>query len=244
MIRKIVPKLVVLDCDGVLVDGYVSIFVAERLGFGDKLISIYKDLVTSKINFGQAIEKALRLFIGIKEEDVKDLLMQVPLMHGAEDVVRIMKDEGILVGTISTGASQYFLEILGERLGLDFFVGTHVKIENGVFVNIEHPIVNFENKGRILSEIASRHGILLKECAAVGDDASNIPLFRLVGTSIMFDSGCLERELLKLKLNVFERAKLHLILWLAKRYVKKNVHYVIKSRNLMDILNVIGINQS
>jgi len=243
VLRKTIPKLVVFDCDGVLVDGYVSIFVAERLGFGDKLISIYKDLVTSKINFNQAMEKALQLFIGVKEEYVKNLLMQVPLMRGAEEAVRIMKDKGIIVGTISTGASQYFLEILGKRLGLDFFVGTHVRIENGVFVNIEHPIVNFENKGRILSEIASRHGILLSECAAIGDDASNIPLFRLVGTSIMFDSGCLERELLKLKLNTFEQAKLRLILWLAKRHLKKNAHYVIKSRNLMDILNIIGINR-
>ncbi|MEM1665819.1 MAG: HAD family phosphatase [Nitrososphaerota archaeon] len=244
MLRKNVPKLVVFDCDGVLVDGYVSIFVAKHLGFGDKLISLYKDLLSSRISFEQAMEKALRLFIGIKEGEVKDLLMRVPLMRGAEETIRIMKNKGIVVGIISTGASQYFLDILGEMFKLDFFVGTRVRIEDGVFVDIEHPIVNFENKGKILSEIASRYGIPLSECVAVGDDTSNIPLFKLVGMSIMFDSGCLERELLGLKLNIFEWTRLRLILWLAKRRVKKNAHYVVKSRNLMDILNIIGVIQS
>lgn len=244
MSRKSAPKLVVLDCDGVLVDGYVSIFVAKHLGFDDKLMLIYKDLLSLKINFEQAMEKALQLFVGIKEEDVKDLLMQVPLMQGAEETIRIMKNKGMLVGTISTGASQYFLDILGEKLKLDFFVGTRVRVENGVFVNVEHPIVNFENKGKILSEIASRYRVPLSECAAIGDDVSNIPLFKLVGTSIMFDSGCLERELSRLKLSGLEWAKLRLMLWFAKRRVKRNVHYVVKSRNLMDVLRVISIIQS
>ncbi|PUA31528.1 MAG: hypothetical protein B9J98_06160 [Candidatus Terraquivivens tikiterensis] len=243
MSRRGSPKLVVLDCDGVLVDGYTSIFVAERLGFGEELRSVYKDLLTSAISFRQAMDRALRLFLGTKEGEIRELLMQVPLMQGAEEAVRSMKSNGLIVGTISTGASQYFLDILGERIGLDFFVGTRVRIENGVFVNIEQPIVDLENKGRILSEIASSYGIRLSECAAVGDDASNVPLFKLVGTSIMFDSGCLERELLRMRLGAFEKAKLRLRLWLAKRYVRNNALYVVKSKNLMDVLNVIGINR-
>lgn len=232
-------KLVVFDCDGVLVDGYVSMFVADRFGFGSKVRSVYMDVIMSRKSFDGAMMELLNAFLGLEEDVVRKLLMQVPMMGGAEEAVKALKGSGIIVGVISIGASQYFLDMLKERLGLDFCVGTGVIIENGRFVGIKPPIVNMENKGVILSDIASRYGIHLSQCVAVGDDASNIPLFKSVGCSIMFDSGCLERELSKIKMDVIKRFKLNLRLYMIKRYIKKYTRYIIKSRNLMDVRKLL-----
>ncbi|MEM2909536.1 MAG: HAD-IB family phosphatase [Halobacteria archaeon] len=241
MPRKNVPKLVVLDCDGVLVDGYISIFVADKLGFGSKVRKVYAEVINGKKNFDDAVAELLKIFLGLEERIARELMLQVPIMKGAKEMIRLLKDSGVIVGVISTGASQYFLDILKELLELDFCVGTGILIKDGRFAGIRFPIIDMENKGMILSEIASNYRIPLFQCAAVGDDASNISLFKIVGYSILFNSKCLEHELSKLKMNFIDKLRLKIKLELHKRYIKKYADVTINSRNLLDILNVLRI---
>ncbi len=241
MSGKNVPKLVVLDCDGVLIDGYVSIFIADKLGFGSKVRKIYAEVINGKKNFDEAVSELLNIFLGLEERVTRELMLQIPIMKGASETIKLLKDSGIIIGVISTGASQYFLDILKELLKLDFCVGTGVLIKDGKFVGIRPPIIDMENKGRILSKIAFNYGIPLSQCVAVGDDASNISLFKLVGYSIFFNSGCLERELNKLKMNFINKLRLKIKLNLHKKYIKKCANVTINSRNLLDILNVLRI---
>ncbi|MCS7136095.1 MAG: HAD-IB family phosphatase [Nitrososphaerota archaeon] len=241
MSRKSATKLVVLDCDGVLVDGYVSIFIADKLGFGSKVRKIYAEVINGKKNFDEAVAELLNIFLGLEERIARELMLQIPIMNGAQEMIKSLKNSGVIVGVISTGASQYFLDILKEMFELDFCVGTNVLIKDGRFAGIRSPIIDMENKGRVLSEIASSYGIPLFQCAAVGDDASNISLFKIVGYSILFDSKCLERELNKIKMNFINKIRLKVKLNLQKRYIKNYVDVVINSRNLLDILNVLGI---
>ncbi|MEM3078449.1 MAG: hypothetical protein QXR38_03030, partial [Nitrososphaerales archaeon] len=121
-------KIVEFDCDGVLIDGYASIYVADELGFGEKIRGIYKDVITGSKNFSQAVKDSLKLFIGLKESDIAPILNSIPVMEGAEDTVKVLKKKGFIIGTISTGASQYFTDVLKNRLNLDFSLGTGVKV--------------------------------------------------------------------------------------------------------------------
>ncbi|MEM4545466.1 MAG: HAD family phosphatase [Nitrososphaerota archaeon] len=241
MSRKNVPKLVVFDCDGVLVDGYVSIFIADKFGFGSKVRKIYAEVIDGKKNFDEAMAELLKIFLGLEEPIARELMLQIPIMKGARETIKLLKDSGIIVGVISIGASQYFLDILKELLKLDFCVGTGILIKDGRFAGIEFPIVDMENKGKILSEIASNYRIPLFQCAAVGDDDSNISLFKTVGYSILFNSECLERELNKLNMNFIDKLRLKIKIDLHKRHIKKYADVIINSRNLLDILSALGI---
>lgn len=234
-------KFVVFDCDGVLIDGHVSLYVADRLGVGKKIRSIYKDVILGSKNFSQAVDDSLSLFIGLKESDVAPLLKDVPLMLGAEETINAIKREGLIVGTVSTGASQYFVDILKDRLGLDFALGTAVKIEDGTFTGIDHPVIDLENKDLYIIKIASDYGLDLQECVAVGDDVSNISLFKKLGLGIAFNVDCLKRELPGSDLSIKDRLTLSLRLSLAERRTKRQAHVTIQTKDLTAILPTLGI---
>ncbi|MCP8321959.1 MAG: haloacid dehalogenase-like hydrolase, partial [archaeon] len=201
-------KLVEFDCDGVLIDGYVSLYVADKLGFGMKIREIYKDVIIGLKNFSQAVNESLKLFIGLKESDVSPILSDIPLMAGAEEVIKALKKKGFILGTISTGASQYFVDVLKHRLNLDFALGTGVKVKNGVFTGIAPPIISMRNKYYYFVKIAKKYGCNLSECIAIGDDVSNVSLFKKVGLGIAFNTDCLRCELEKLSLSGKDKASL------------------------------------
>jgi phosphoserine phosphatase len=236
--------LVGFDCDGVLIDGHVSFYVADKLGFGTRIREIYKDVIIGLKDFSQAVDESLKLFIGLKESDISYILRDVPLMAGAEEVIKVLKKNGFILGAISTGASQYFVDVLKHRLNLDFALGTGVKIENGIFVGITPPIISIENKDHYFSKIAKEYGFDLSECVAVGDDASNISLFKKVGLGIAFNTDCLRHELENLTLSDKDKATLISRLSLAEMEVKRHAHATIDAKNLATILPVLKINKN
>ncbi|MCP8304893.1 MAG: HAD family phosphatase [archaeon] len=232
-------KLVGFDCDGVLIDGHASIYIADKLGFGTKIREVYKDVIIGLRNFSQAVEGSLKLFIGLKERDISSILNSIPLMVGAEETIVKLKRGGLIVGAISSGASQYFVDILKHRLNLDFALGTGVKIEDGIFTGITPPIIGIKNKDRYFEKVAKEYGCNLSECIAVGDDFSNVSLFKKVGFSIAFNTGCLRRELQMLDLSIKDKLILRSKLSLAELRVRHSAHVVIDAKNLTTILPVL-----
>lgn len=234
-------RLVVFDCDGVLVDGHTSFFVAKELGIESDIKKIYGDVLIGSKTFSQAVDESLKLFIGIKEDDVRPILMHIPLIEGVEETIRAIKKKGIIVGTISTGGSQYFVDILKKRLDLDFAIGTGIKIKEGVFVGITKPIINMENKALYIEKIVEKYGYNFKDCVVVGDDISNISLFKKVGLAVAFNIGCLKHELQTLELPVKDKFISMVKLILAETKVRFSAHIVVNEKNLMKIIPYLGI---
>jgi len=231
-------KLVVFDCDGVLIDGHVSFYVADKLNIGTKIREIYRDLIIGLKNFSQAVNESLNLFLGLKESEIYPILNTIPLMSGTEETITTLKRSGFIVGAITTGASQYFVDILKHRLNLDFALGTFVKSKDGVFTGISPPIINVENKDYYFEKVAESYSCNLSECIAIGDDFSNISLFKKVGFSIAFNTGCLTRELQMLDLPIKNKLILNSKLASAELNVKHNAHIVLDTQNLTTILSV------
>ncbi|MCP8319324.1 MAG: hypothetical protein H3Z52_00045 [archaeon] len=232
-------KLVEFDCDGVLIDGYVSLYVADKLDFGVKIREIYKDVIIGLKSFSQAVNESLKLFIGLKESDISPILNAIPLMAGAEDGIKALKKNRFILGTISTGASQYFVDVLKHRLNLDFALGTGVKVKNGIFTGIAPPIINMRNKDYYFAKIVKKYGFDLSECVAVGDDVSNVSLFKKVGLGIAFNTDCLRHELEKLGLS--DKESLISKLSFAEMEVKRYAHTTIDIKNLTTIIPALGI---
>jgi len=82
------------------------------------------------------------------------------------------------------------LKLLADRVkdlyGLDYSYGNELLVRDGKVAGIAQA-VDFNGKGKILSEIAKKEGISLKECVAVGDYINDIPMFKEAGFSIAFN---------------------------------------------------------
>jgi phosphoserine phosphatase SerB len=234
-------RLVVFDCDGVLVDGHTSFFVAKELGIESEIKRVYRDVLIGSKTFSQAVDESLKLFIGIKEEDVRPILMSIPLIKGVEETIKAIKKGGIKVGTISTGGSKYFVDILKKRLDLDFAIGTGIKIKEGVFVGLIEPIIDMANKEFHITKMVESYGFNLKDCVAVGDDISNLTLFKKVGLSISFNLDCLRREIQFFDLSVGNKILSYIKLVLAEFRVKRGSQISISEKNLKLLLPHLGI---
>jgi len=178
-------KLVAFDLDGVLADGGGSwLSVHDALGTRDQAHENAMKYFNGEIDFKQWARVDIKLWDGVSLNEIKKILYDVPLMNGAKETLRELKNK-YLVGIISGGLSPLAEKIALEH-NLDFAYGNKILEKDGRVIGIDNR-VDFEGKGVILSKVCEKHSIKLSESAAVGDYLNDIPMFKQAGFSIAFN---------------------------------------------------------
>jgi phosphoserine phosphatase len=110
----------------------------------------------------------------------------IPYQTGAPELLRALKESGMVVGIVSTGLSLLADRVRAEN-GLDFALSNRLDVRNGsvtggVRVEVEHG-----GKDRALLEMSARLDVPAGRVAAVGDTEGDVSMFRRAGWSIAFD---------------------------------------------------------
>jgi len=121
-----------------------------------------------------------------------DLLLEaareVEYMPGAREFVRFLRDRGIVVCAISCG-----LDVLGRRLkdelGIEHAFANIPLRRNGRLSGELDIRVPYHGKGAVLSDFAGRMEVPLDSVLAVGDYEVDVPMFRLAGISVAFNTA-------------------------------------------------------
>ena len=144
----------------------------------------------------------------------EDLSKKLPLMSGAEDLIRALKSRGAKVAVVSGGFTLFVKELV-DLLELDFSSSNELEIENKKLTGkILGSIVNASRKEEFLSELSQRLGLSLDQVVAVGDGANDILMLKKSGLGIAF---C------------------------AKEKTKFAAHASITQQNLLSILHLISL---
>jgi putative phosphoserine phosphatase/1-acylglycerol-3-phosphate O-acyltransferase len=88
---------------------------------------------------------------------------------------------------ILSGMFGDFLEVVAQRIGVDYVVGTRLELVNGAYSGrIIKPLCFGENKAKFLIEFIhlKQLGIDLKRCWAYADSIYDTPVFRIVGNPV------------------------------------------------------------
>jgi phosphoserine phosphatase len=180
-------KLVAFDLDGTLtcVDS-IWRYLHEALGTWDRASVYAQRYERGEIDYGEWARLDTALWKGIPIRRLQELVNRIPYVDHAKEVVEILRGEGIKVGVISAG-----LTILTDRaareLGLDFAWANILKVQGGRLTGEIDVLVTFDGKGSILRSIRKAYGFRASECAAVGDDETDISLFQEAGIRIAFN---------------------------------------------------------
>jgi len=180
---------VVFDIDGTIT-AHVSSwrYIHEKLGLWDVLAKKYQDqFLAGKISYKRFCELDAAHWKGIKESDLKKVFKGVKYSKNAKKVVKQLKTEGYYLVAISTGL-QFMAEKLKDELGFDYVLSNRLnvrlgKMTGGVTINISHGA-----KGRVLKKILRTFGVKPSEMIAVGDSEGDIPMMKMAGYSIAFNS--------------------------------------------------------
>jgi len=205
-------KLAVFDFDSTLMDGETIDFLAEPLGLKEKVASITEMAMRGELDFFESLIMRVKLLEGLKEAKVNEICHNLPLMPGAKEIVKELKNRGIKVICFSGGfrnATSYVKDLIG--LDADFSNVLHAK--DGVLTGLVGGDMMFSHsKGDMLNRIQNILGVTPEETMVVGDGANDLSMFKYASTKVAF---C------------------------AKEVLKKEANIVIEEKDLTKILNFI-----
>ncbi len=187
-------KLAVFDFDSTLMDGETLEFLAKELGIDKEVREITDLAMRGEIDFFESLQKRVSLLKGLEVKKVNEICHKLPLMRGAKEVVRGLKDRGYKVVCFSGGfknATTYFAEELG--LDADFSNVLHEK--DGVLTGLVGGEMMFNtSKGDMLVRLQQVLGIDRGETLVVGDGANDISMFRHADIRVAFCAKPVLRE--------------------------------------------------
>ena len=194
-------RLVCFDMDSTLIQTEVIDELAKHAGVGDQVAAITEQAMQGKLDFNQSFRRRMALLEGLDESVLEDIANKLPIMEGAERLIKNLKAYGFKTAILSGGFT-YFGKFLQNKFGIDYVhANTLERIDGKLTGNVIDPIINGEMKAKLLKEIAEQEGISPAQTIAVGDGANDLPMLSAAGLGIAFRAKPLVRESAKQSLS-------------------------------------------
>ena len=187
-------KLVIFDMDGTLLRDRGIFVIAEKLGFYDELLEMFK---YKGIDFYQKSIEIATLSKGFSVKEYLEIFRKVPYSNNAEKVVRELKNNNIKTA-IATDSYQLLADDLKERLGMDYAFANNLITKDGIITG-ELELHNKELRedfcsGRIysickscvLEQLCNDLNISTEEVIAVGDGIVDTGMIKKAGIGIAY----------------------------------------------------------
>lgn len=212
-----IPKVVVFDCDGVLVDS-VSSWKTLHDYFGtDNSLNLQR-FINGELTDVEFMRSDIQMWKEIKDPIFRDELFRsysgVKLMPGAKELIKELKKAGIFVAIVSAGVD-LFVSSIAAMLKVDDWIANGFKFNEDDTLSDEGICrLHATKKDVVIEKILNMHGFEAKDCVSVGDSEMDLSMqvegSRFIGFNpsresslVAFkDSGVpivFEKDLLKLK---------------------------------------------
>jgi phosphoserine phosphatase len=179
-------KLVAFDLDGTLIDMEIIDELAALAGVKKKAKEITRLAMNGKIDFKDSLIKRVSLLKGLKISDVEALKKKIQIAPGAQEFIRELKSAGFTTAII-TGGFDTFAQYVGDVLGIDYIYANKLLVQRGRLTGkFKGKIISAQSKLDALKEIAKAEGLKLKECVAIGDGTTDLPILEHSGLGIGF----------------------------------------------------------
>ena len=194
-------RLVCFDMDSTLIQAEVIDELAKRANVGDQVAAITEQAMQGRINFIESFKQRMALLKGLDESVLQETAKTLPIMDGAERLIKNLKAYGFKTAILSGGFT-YFGHYLQDKLGIDHVYANTLEIKNGKLTgNVVEPVVDGTRKANLLKQIAKDEGIQIEQTIAVGDGANDLPMISAAGLGIAFRAKPLVRETAKQSLS-------------------------------------------
>jgi len=183
-------KLIVFDVDGTITRHVSSWrYIHEKLGLWDVLARKYQEeFLAGKISYRRFCELDAAHWKGIRSRRMEGIFSRVRYSKNAKRAIRKLKAMGFRLVAISTGL-QFMTDRIKKELDFDHVIGNRLNVRKGILTGGVRINISHGAKGRTVRSILKRFGLRAPEMIAVGDSEGDIPMVKLAGYSIAFNSS-------------------------------------------------------
>jgi phosphoserine phosphatase len=181
-------RAALFDLDGTLTP-VISVWqhIHERLGLWESEARRHQDaFARGDISYEEFCARDAAHWKGMAESDLRAITDAIPYRPGVNECIRILRDQGMVVGVISTGLTLLIERVMNE-LDLEYAIANRLVAEGGVLtgevkVNVEHG-----RKGDAVDLFCGQFGVDYREVITIGDSDGDISMFEHSGFSIAFN---------------------------------------------------------
>lgn len=194
-------KLVAFDMDSTLIQHEVIVELAKEAGCSTVVSEITESAMRGEITFKESFRQRMKLLKGLDVSVLESINAQLKMSDGADVLLRLLKDRGIIVAIIS-GGFDFFANRIKDKYGLDYVFANKLPIENGLVTGLaDDYIVGSQEKAAILRQLMDDHNLEPSEVIAVGDGANDLLMLKEAGIGVAFRAKPVVREQCDVQIN-------------------------------------------
>lgn len=179
-------KLAVFDFDSTLMDGETLEFFAREVGIEEKVKAITDRAMRGELDFFESLTERVSYLKGLSVEKIDEISKKLPLMTGAREVVKGLKERGYKVVCFSGGFKNATIPFC-EELGIDAEFSNILHSKDGILTGQVGGEMMFNNsKGQMLVKLQKLLGASVEDTLVVGDGANDLSMFEHAGTRVAF----------------------------------------------------------
>ena len=200
MINK--PGLLVMDMDSTAIKIECIDQIAALAGVGDKVALVTKRAMQGELDFAMSLHQRVAALADCDEQVLAQVLANLPLMEGLENLVTQLQKFGWQVA-IASGGFTYFTEHLKARLNLCATFANVLEIQSGKLTGkVLGDVVDANVKAQCVQDLAAQYGIAPTQTVAIGDGANDLAMLAKAQLGVAFHAKPVVREQAKAAINV------------------------------------------
>jgi len=197
--------LAIFDVEGVLYDAEFLPLLAEKVNKENKIWEITKKGIEGKIDWVEGLKERVNLLNGIDYDICVQVANSLPIMTGAKEACRALKDAGWKLMAVSGGFT-IITDRLKKELCLDVVYSNELVFHDG---KLDGVIVSVDADKAKAAMIKIREWDEKKEnITAVVDGANDVKLFDITGFGIAFRAQDLVKDLATVTLDEKDLSKI------------------------------------
>ena len=197
--------LAIFDVEGVIYDAEYLPLLAEKVNKENKIWEITKKGLEGKIDWVEGLKQRVELLRGMNYDTCIQVANSLPIMVGAREACRTLKDAGWKLMAVSGGFT-IITDRLKKELCLDFVYSNELVFKDG---KLDDVIVNVDSDKAKSAIIKIREWDEKKEnITTVVDGANDVKLFDISGFGIAFRAQDIVKDLATVTLDEKDLSKI------------------------------------
>lgn len=178
--------LAFFDFDSTLIQQEIIDELAALKGKKEEVARITRETMEGKHKFSETIHLKTKVLEGLTVSDLENVASTITFRQNFGFLMKWLKEKEFKTAII-TGSFDNMLSLLPGIGEFDFIYANSLEVRDGILTG-ECVQRVADNKGEIAESLKKNLDIPAERCVAVGDGATDIPVFRQSGLSIALNA--------------------------------------------------------